>query len=78
MTEEEIFHNNFRCPSCFLRWHITSNEEKEYDTEKTCDFCLKNPNSLELLLRQFDILEETRVSDFPKVLRHLLQHIDLR
>jgi hypothetical protein len=77
MTEEEIFYQYFKCPLCFFQWNETSNEEIENDKEKVCEFCQNKPTSLQLLHRQVDILEKCDVADFPKVLRHLLQHIDL-
>ena len=78
MTEEEIFHNYFKCPSCFYLWREASNRGIESRIEKLCSWCEENkPSSLQLLHRQVDILSHCGASDFPKVFKHLFDHIHL-
>jgi hypothetical protein len=75
-----------KCPICFKCWseenylfnlQFSDNTAKE----KQCDFCEKNyleMSSLELLQRRLDVLPYCYASDFPKVIAHLVEHIDLR
>ena len=78
MTESNILSKTCKCPSCFINWEETYKiDEPEPKDEKICGFCEMKPTSLQLLHRQINELERGSVCDLPKVLRHLLEHIQL-
>lgn len=74
------FTHYFKCPSCFVLFEEKNSfvqQEPDYQ-KKLCDFCVKEPKSIDLLYRQIEIMENTQPADFPKIIKHLIQHVNIR
>lgn len=71
---------DYHCVSCFKNWREISDINVIYnsDYETLCDFCEKNTSSLELLKRQVDVMPTAYASDFPKVIKNLMNHVVLK
>ena len=74
----------YKCPTCFFNWyeHLEEDDDDEdsirVDEIRVCEFCEKNPTSLQILERQLDIMDKMHMSDFPKVFRRFFNHMQLK
>ncbi len=74
MTEKKYFN----CPICFARWVEETDKEETIEVCVECNFCEKNPTSFEILKRQIEVMDTAIASTFPKVIRRLINHLDLK
>lgn len=73
-NEEKEYPFITECQSCFMVFETT--EERKYK----CDYCeiRLTMGSLELLKRKISVLEHIAVRRFPQILKHLLEHVELK
>ena len=86
MTEEEGLLTNYpyTCEHCYVNfsgesedWYLTTGRKK------LCEFCSKHPwyihdhHHTKLARRMIDILDQTSPSDFPKIIKFILNQVKL-
>ena len=71
MTKENYIHI-YGCPNCFYEWKRIGTKVKSYE-EKLCDYCEKHSpmNNIERIDRFLDIMEWTKTSALPEILREI-------
>lgn len=69
-----------KCSCCLMYWdyECSTNDDEWYTRFKLCKFCEKNPSSLSVLHYIIDNLQQIDMRDFPKVLKRLVKHLDLK
>ena len=71
----------YKCDVCSCHSYDKSLELRESNytnpIHKTCEFCLTNPTSYQILTHQIERMESMLVSDFPSIFRRLIKHLVL-
>ena len=74
-VKRDLIAQPYRCPSCYFAWE----EEREVNEyvpsikvqDKECSWCEIHPfmSERQRLERSIDILEDTQINDYPKIIR---------